>query len=71
MSKNWFCSTDTQINKMTYDEAREIILRQIELGHSEGKDFKPRKHMTKALEIVLEYADRYNKNICLEKRNEY
>lgn len=45
-----------EINKMTYEEAKEIISGQIELGHRKG-DFRPREHLTKALEIILSKAE--------------
>lgn len=63
--RDWLHSTPEEINTMSFDEAVEIIERQIELGHSKG-DYKPRPHMTKALEIVLQTAkiqfDLYQKN---------
>ena len=52
---NWMYQSTERINKMTFDEACEIIENQINLGHSTG-DFRPREHMTKALEIILEQA---------------
>lgn len=53
--KDWLCCFDSDIENMTFKEAQEIVERQINLGHSKG-DFRPRKHMTKALEIILNKA---------------
>lgn len=53
--KDWKYCSDKEIENMTFEEAKEIIERQIALGHSNG-EFRPRKHMTKALEIVLSKA---------------
>lgn len=53
--QDWKNCSDKEIENMTFEEVKEIIERQIALGHSSG-DFRPRKHMTKALEIVLNKA---------------
>ena len=76
--KDWKYCSDKEIEKMTFDEAREIIEKHIALGHRKG-EFRPREHMTRALEIVLnaalhtpqetarEYADRTGKcPMCLD-----
>ena len=54
--KEWMHASLEEINKMTYEEAKEIISGQIELGHRKG-DFRPREHLTKALEIILSKAE--------------
>lgn len=53
--KDWLHCTDEEVENMTFEEAKEIIEKQIALGHSKG-EFRPRKHMTKALEIILNNA---------------
>ena len=53
--KNWLQSSDEEVANMTFNEAREIVENHIALGHSIS-EFRPRKHMTKALEIMLEEA---------------
>ena len=53
--KDWKHCSDKEIENMTFEEAREIIEKMIVLGHSKG-DFRPREHLTKALEIVLNKA---------------
>lgn len=56
--KDWKHCSDKEIDDMTFNEAKEIIERQISLGYKDG-DFRPRKHMTKALELILEKAIMY------------
>ena len=53
--KDWKHCTAKEIEEMTFEEAREIVEKQIALGHEKG-EYKPRSHMTKALEIVLAKA---------------
>lgn len=53
--KDWLHSSDEEVKNMTFEEAKEIIEKQIALGHSKG-EFRPRKHFTKALEIMLNKA---------------
>lgn len=53
--KDWLHSSDEEVKSMTFEEAKEIIEKQIALGHSKG-EFRPRKHLTKALEIMLNKA---------------
>lgn len=60
--KDWTHASDEEINNMTFEEAKEIVQRQISLGHKTG-DFRPRSHMTKALEIILAKAERMSTNI--------
>ena len=75
--RDWLHSTIEEINAMSFDEAVEIVERQIELGHSEG-DYKPRPHMTKALDIILQtakmqfelYQKNYNSGIIIHLQNE-
>ena len=54
--KEWRLASSEEINNMTFDEAKEIIKRMIDLGHRTG-DFRPREHFTKAMEIILEKAE--------------
>lgn len=60
--KDWLHASDEEINNMTFEEAKEIVQRQISLGHKTG-DFRPRAHMTRALEIILDRAERVSTNI--------
>ena len=53
--KDWLHSSDEEVKSMTFEEEKEIIEKQIALGHSKG-EFRPRKHFTKALEIMLNKA---------------
>lgn len=53
--KNWLHASDEEVANMTFNEARELIEKHIKLGHEDG-EYRPRKHMTKALEIILEEA---------------
>lgn len=53
--REWRLATTGEISSMTFDEAKEIVERQIELGHKTG-DWRPREHLTKAMEIILEMA---------------
>ena len=54
--KLWRLASKKEIDNMTFEEAVEIVMTQVELGHRTG-DFRPREHMTKALEIVLAKAE--------------
>jgi hypothetical protein len=54
---DWKNASKQEINKMTYEQAREIVQRQIALGYTSDQAWKPRMHLTKALEIVLKQAD--------------
>jgi parvulin-like peptidyl-prolyl isomerase len=47
-------STDREIKNMTIEQALELIQKHINLGYSKINDFKPRKHMIKALEKAAE-----------------
>lgn len=65
--KEWHNASPEEINNMTFDEAKEIIKRMINLGHKTG-DFRPREHFTKAMEIVLKKAEanqKQSKKNCL------
>jgi len=48
---NWK-SSDEEISNMTYEQAIELIQKQINLGKSNG-DFRPRKHLVKACELAV------------------
>ena len=37
--KDWLRASDEKINNMTFEEAKEIVQRQISLGHKIG-DFR-------------------------------
>lgn len=53
--KEWKKASKQEIENMSFDEAKEIVEKQITLGKSSG-DFRPREHLTKALEIILQKA---------------
>ena len=53
---NWK-NSDEEINNMTYEQAIELIQKQINLGKSNG-DFKPRKHMVKAYELAVKALEK-------------
>ncbi len=69
--KDWKYATRQEINNMTYNEACEIIQRhidngvrateQLDHGSRRGTDFAPRAHMTKALQIIVDRADKTQK----------
>lgn len=66
--KDWKHATQQEVDAMTFDEAHEIIqrhidngVRAIELGSGRGTDFAPRAHMTKALQIIVDRADKAEK----------
>lgn len=48
---NWR-SSKQEIEDMTIEQAIEILQGQINLGKTKG-DFRPREHLTKALEIAV------------------
>lgn len=56
--KDWLHATKREIEKMTFDEAKEIMKKQIRLGR-EGGEFCPREHTTHAYEMILERAISY------------
>ena len=58
--KNWLHAPYDEIDNMTFEEAKELIKKQIKIGNEDG-EFKPRKHMTKALEMLLERAEKGEK----------
>ena len=53
--KDWLYASDEEVANMTFEEATELIKKHIKLGHESG-EFRPRKHITRALEMVLEKA---------------
>ena len=53
---NWK-SSDEEISNMTYEQAIELIQKQINLGMSNG-DFRPRKHLVKAYELAVKALDK-------------
>ena len=56
---NWHSSKE-EIDTMTINQAIEILENHIAMGYSHSK-IKPRKHMTKALEIAVEcMKNKYN-----------
>lgn len=69
--KDWKHATQREVDNMTYNEAREIIQRhidngvraieQLNLGSCRETDFAPRAHMTKALQIIVDKADKTEK----------
>lgn len=56
--KDWLYASKKDIDNMTFDEARGIIEKHIRLGHESG-EYRPREHITKALEMILERAIAY------------
>jgi hypothetical protein len=56
--KDWLHATKREIEKMTFDEAKEIVEKQIRLGR-EGGEYCPRAHTTHAYEMILERAINY------------
>lgn len=56
--KDWLHAKKKEIENMTFDQAREIVEKQIRLGKEGGK-WCPREHLTKALEIILSKAELY------------
>lgn len=60
---DWKQATAEQIAAMNFRDAKEIVQRQIALGHSKDTIWCPRAHLTRALEIILDYAVAYNAEI--------
>lgn len=56
--KEWLHARKKEIENMTFDQAKEIVEKQIQLG-KEGGQWCPREHLTKALEIILKKAELY------------
>lgn len=54
--KDWMHAKKKEIENMTFDQAKEIVEKQIRLG-KEGGQWCPREHLTKALEIILSKAE--------------
>ena len=67
--KNWLHAPYDEIDNMTFEEAKELIKKQIKLGHEDG-DYRPREHMTKALEMLLERAEKGEKIMIHETDTE-
>ena len=55
MGKRWKDATKKEIENMQFEDAVEILQRHINLGNRKG-DFRPREHLTKAMEIILNKA---------------
>lgn len=49
-----------EIENMTFDQAKEIVEKQIQLG-KEGGQWCPREHTTHAYEMILKRAVLYEK----------
>ena len=65
---NWK-NSDEEINNMTYEQAIELIQKQINLGISNG-DFRPRKHLVKAYELAVNALEKQiPKTLKIEKWN--
>ena len=62
--ESWLYATKGQIAKMTFNEAREILEKQIRLGKEGGK-YCPRPHTVHAYEMILDRADKYVRIINL------
>lgn len=56
--KDWMHAKKKEIENMTFDQAKEIVEKQIRLG-KEGGQWCPRGHLVKALEIILSKAELY------------
>ena len=56
--KDWLHASKKDIENMTFDQAKEIVEKQIRLG-KEGGQWCPREHLKKALEIILDSAELY------------
>ena len=68
--KDWLHATKRQIENMTFEEAKEIVEKQIRLGR-EGGEYCPRAHTTHAYEIILERAVNYERLTKEAMSNEY
>ena len=54
VNKDWYNATDEEIDSMTVEEARSIIIESIEHNLKiVDKDWGPRKWYAKAMELVL------------------
>ena len=55
----WRYATDKEIEQMTYEEAKSLLLKQIELGKDSDQPgyIGPRKHLIKAMQLVLDRAE--------------
>lgn len=60
---DWKQATAEQIAAMSFRDTKEIVQRQIALGYSKDTAWCPRAHLTRALEIILGYAEMYNAKI--------
>lgn len=58
--KDWLHARKKEIENMTFDQAKEIVEKQIQLGKEGGK-WCPREHTTHAYEMVLKRAVAYEK----------
>ena len=58
--KDWFHAKKKEIENMTFDQAKEIVEKQIQLG-KEGGQWCPREHTTHAYEMILKKAILYEK----------
>lgn len=58
--KDWMHAKKKEIENMTFDQAKEIVEKQIRLG-KEGEMWCPREHTTHAYEMILKRAVLYEK----------
>ena len=58
--KDWLHAKKKEIENMTFDQAKEIVEKQIQLG-KEGGQWCPREHTTHAYEMILKRAVAYEK----------
>ena len=56
---DWISATDEEISEMNLDEAIAIVKNQIEKG--KRTEFRPRVHVTHALEMVLKVVEKMRK----------
>ena len=64
LSEKWYNATDEEINNMSIEEAKNIIIEHIEWSLTiVEKEFGPRKWYAKAMELVLPIikGDKYEK----------
>ena len=58
--KDWFNAKKKEIENMTFDQAKEIVEKQIQLG-KEGGQWCHREHTTHAYKMILKRAILYEK----------
>lgn len=69
--RDWKNASKKDVDAMTIDEAKEIIQRHIDTGldalaNPTSRMFAPRYHMTKALMLILDEANKYEEMVVHE-----